>query len=140
MALWERTAPRTFSVVTGFFPEASPKATWATNPRPLLVCGTATDPETGMHFCRIAYGTSNLDRAAADDLVIGNLSMLNTLGLKNPTRFVIHSGRQMVIMPWIKGTFQPWTGCPSPVLGILSDDMRRHVAFVLTGLKDLPRF
>ena len=46
MALWERTAPRSFSVVTGFFPETSPKATWATNPRPLLVCGTATDPET----------------------------------------------------------------------------------------------
>ena len=138
---WERIPPAIYSVVTGFFPETSPKDTWATNPRPLLVCGTATDPESGISFCRIAYGTTKkLDQARPDDLVIGNLGHLDQLNLKYPTRFVIHSGRQMIIMPWTEEFFRPWTGRRSPFLGRLPEEMRRHVGAVLAGLPDLPNF
>jgi len=141
---WERTAPRIYSVVTGFFPETSPRDTWATNPRPLLVCGTARDPDSGVVFCRIAYGTTQkLDKAHANDLVVGNVSMLDDLGLRYPTRFVIHSGRHMVIMPWTSEFFRPWTGYPRPVLSVLPDDMQQHVGSVLSELAragDIPRF
>ena len=140
MPQWEKTAPALYNVVTGFFPEASPKATWATNPRPLLVCGVAVDPDNGTIFCRIAYGTTNLDRAHPNDLEIGNLGILDSLNLKYPTRFVIHSGKQMVIMPWLPGHFQPWSGYSSPVLSKLPDDMQRHVGSVLASLPDLPPF
>lgn len=139
--LWEGTRPRLYSVVTGFFPETSPKDTWATNPRPLLVCGTAEDPETRTYFCRVAYGTSaHLDKGHPNDLVVGNLSMLNGLNLKKPTRFVTHSGRHMVIMPWTYEFFRPWNGLTSPVLSYLPDEMQRFVGHVLAELNDLPQF
>ncbi|OAN67702.1 hypothetical protein A8B82_05645 [Sulfitobacter sp. EhC04] len=94
-----------------------------------------------MHFCRIAYGTTkHLDKAHDDDFVVGNLSMLNRLGLKNPTRFVINSGAQMVIMPWISEFFQPWEGYDSPVLCVLPDDIQRFAGFVMSRLDDLPQF
>jgi hypothetical protein len=138
---WAKHPPAIYSVVTGFFPETSPKKTWATNPRPLLVCGTATDETTGTHFCRIAYGTTQkLEKAHDDDLVVANLSMMNRLGLKKPTRFLIHTGDQMVIMPWIADFFQPWTGYRSPVLSVLPDEMQRFVGFVLAKQKNLPVF
>ena len=141
MAEWERVPPRVYSVVTGFFPETSPKESWETDPRPLLVCGTAQDPDTNQYFCRVAYGTSkHLDRSHTDDLVVGNLSMLNLLCLKKPTRFVIYSGLQMVIMPWTERFFRPWTGNTSPVLSRLPEDMQRHVGYVLGSLDNLPRF
>lgn len=130
-----------YNIVTGFFPEAKPKATWETNPRPLLVCGVARDDQTRMIFCRVAYGSSkNLDRARDTDLVIGNMSFLNTLGLKYPTRFAIHSGAQMAILPWISEFFHPWTGYRTPVLSRLDDDMQRVVGYTLSQLTDLPAF
>lgn len=141
MAEWERNPPRTYNIVTGFFPEVSPKESWATNPRPLLVCGTAQNPDTGMFLCRIAYGTSQQhDEAHQNDLVVANLSMLNLLSLKTPTRFVIHSGKQMVILPWTERFFRPWTGKESPVLSRLPEDMQRHVGFVLGSQDNLPQF
>lgn len=140
MATWQDHAPRIYSVVTGFFPETLPRDTWATNPRPLLVCGTARDPESGMVFCRIAYGTSKINKGHPDDLVVGNLSILNSLGLKMPTRFVIHSGAQMVIMPWTDEFFRPWSGCRTPVLSVLPEDMQKVVAHVLVRLPDLPAY
>ena len=141
MAAWERHAPQMFSIVTGFFPETSPKRTWATNPRPLLVCGIAKSTENGMIFCRVAYGTTKkLDKAASNDLVIANLSMLDELCLKNPTRFVINSGRHMAIMPWIEDRFQPWSGKPTPVLSRLPEEVRRFVSHTLGTLNDLPKF
>ena len=98
---WVDSPPRIYDVVTGFFPETSPKGTWATNPRPLLVCGTAQDPDSKTYFCRVAYGTSqSAKRFYEKDLVIGNMSLLDSLGLKHVTRFVLNSGLQMVIMPW----------------------------------------
>ena len=140
MTEWERVPPRIYNIVTGFFLEASPKDSWATNPRPLLVCGTGRNPETGMYLCRIAYGTSNLSRQHPDDLVVGNLSMLNALCLKKPTRFVINSGSEMNIMPWEPRFFRPWSNYSSPVLSRLPDDMQQHVGFVLGNLSDLPQF
>ena len=71
-----------------------------TNPRSLLVCGTAIDDEMGMVFCRVAYGTTKLNgNAEPNDLVIGNLAVLDLLRLKHPTRFVFSSDSQMVILP-----------------------------------------
>ena len=141
MAAWENSPPRLYNVVTGFFPETCPKDTWATNPRPLLVCGVASYPGNGLVFCRIAYGTStNLDRADPDDLVVGNLTILDSLGLKNPTRFVIHSGKQMVIMPWTAEFFRPWSGHNTPVLSRLPAEMQHHVGYILSHLDDLPKF
>jgi hypothetical protein len=138
---WEATAPRLYSIVTGFFPETSPKAAWKDNPRPLLVCGTAVDPDTNMIFCRIAYGTTKkFGKGHISDLEIGNVSILNYLGLKRPTTFVIHSGTQMVIMPWISEFFQPWSGYHSPTLSRLPEDMQKHVGHVLARLTDLPEF
>lgn len=46
----------------------------------------------------------------------------------------------MVIMPWIEGYFQPWSGKPSPVLAPLPEVMQRHVGAVLSQLNDLPEF
>ena len=129
-----------YSIVTGFFPETSPKETWATNPRPLLVCGTAKDETSGTIFCRIAYGTSNLSWQREEDLVIGNLSMLDRLGLKTPTKFVLYSGKQILIMPWTQEFFQPWSTYKSPVLSVLPDDMQRWVGHTLVKLRDLPEF
>jgi hypothetical protein len=140
MVSWEATPPQIYSIVTGFFPETSPKDTWATNPRPLLVCGVAQDAGTGMYFCRIAYGTSKTEKSKRSDLIVANLSMLDSLNLKCPTRFVIHSGRQMVIMPWTTGYFQPWTGKSSPILSCLPDDVQRYVGHTLSELNDLPLF
>lgn len=138
---WQGTPPCLFHIVTGFFPETSPKKTWETNPRPLLVCGVAQDPESKIFFCRIAYGTStNIGKAHKDDLVIGNMSLLDSLYLKKSTRFVIHSGSQMVIMPWTHEFFRPWTGKPTPILSRLPDDMQRFVQGTLMGLNDLPKF
>lgn len=133
--------PRIYSIVTGFFPETEPKETWASNPRPLLVCGTAKDPHSGIFFCRIAYGTSqNLSQAHTDDLVIGNLSILDALGLQKPTRFVINAGKWMVIMPWTSAYFRPWTGFRTPILSVLPEEMQRFVGQVLVSRPDLPRF
>ena len=140
MPNWERTAPAIYSIVTGFFPEAQPKDTWATNPRPLLVCGTAKDPANGTIFCRVAYCTTNLDRAHPDDLIIGNLAILDQLNLKYPTRFVIYSGRQMVIMPWTDEFFRPWKNQRTPVLSRLPEDMQRYIGAGLAALPDLPSF
>lgn len=129
--IWEATPPALYSIVTGFFPETAPKDTWATNPRPLLVCGRATDPETGMHFCRIAYGTSQSGKAWLEpSLAIGNFSMLNALQLKIPTTFVL-KGSSMIILPWTQEFFRPWRGKPSPYLSILPADMQRYVGATL---------
>jgi hypothetical protein len=141
MAAWEKDSPRLFDIVTGFFPDTSPKGTWATNPRPLLVCGRAQHPSTGMYVCRIAYGTSqHIEKAHQNDLVIGNLSLLDQLGLKHTTRFVINSGKHMVVMPWIDEFFKPWRGNSSPVLSRLPDDMQRYVGHVLSEIDDLPQY
>lgn len=141
MPKWESNCPRIYNIATGFFPEASPKETWATNPRPLLVCGVAKDPVTGMYFCRVAYGTTrNLNRAHDNDLVIGNLSLLNQLSLKKPTRFVISSGAQMAILPWKEGYFQPWSDRDTPTRSRLTEDMQHFVGHVLANLDDLPKF
>lgn len=138
---WEKHRPAMYSVVTGFFPETAPKETWATNPRPLLVCGVAQDPDTKTYFCRVAYGTTQkIDLAHDNDIVIGNMSMLDKLGLKRPTRFVLHSGKQMVILPWIDEFFRPWTGYNSPVLSVLPDEVQRFAGRVLSDLNDLPSF
>ena len=137
---WQGKSPCLFQIVTGFFPETSPKETWVTNPRPLMVCGVAQHPSNGMYFCRVAYGTSNTKHARDEDLVIANMSLLDQLGLKKPTRFVLHSGKQMVVLPWIEEFFRPWTGYTSPVLSILPAEMQRHVGFSLAQLSDLPMF
>lgn len=138
---WASVPPLNYSIATGFFPEAQPKRTWETNPRPLLICGRAKDAESGMIFCRVAYGTTQkLNRSHDDDLIIANLSMLDQLGLKHPTRFVTHSGRQMAILPWTPEFFSPWSGKNSPVLSVLDEDMQRFVGWVLSGLDDLPQF
>jgi hypothetical protein len=141
MATWETSPPQIYDIVTGFFPETSPKETWATNPRPLLVCGVAQDPDNNDYFCRIAYGTSkNVNETGNGDLVVGNLSLLDQLNLKTPTKFVLHSGLQMVIMPWTPEFFQPWTGYPTPVISSLPHEMQRHVGHELSELGDLPQF
>jgi len=141
VAIWETSPPQIYDIVTGFFPETSPKETWATNPRPLLVCGVAQDPDTKVYFCRIAYGTSrNVNETGNGDLVVGNLSLLNQLKLKTPTKFVLHSGQQMVILPWLPEFFQPWTGRPTPILSTLPPDMQKVVGFDLSALNDLPDF
>jgi len=141
VADWTRFPPQIYSIVTGFFPETNPKETWAVNPRPLLVCGRAQDPESGAIYCRIAYGTTqHLEKSKDTDLVIGNLGMLNQLNLKYPTRFVIHSGNHMSIMPWCERHFQPWSGFQSPVLSVLPDEMQRYVGYVLAELNDLPSY
>lgn len=138
---WERHSPRLYSIVTGFFPEASPKETWATDPRPLLVCGVAQDNDSKTFFCRVAYGTTqHIDKAHENDLVIGNMSMLNTLGLKRTTRFVIHSGKQMAILPWTSEFFSPWSGYTSPFLSCLPEDVQKVVGYDLSQLPDLPSF
>jgi len=94
-----------------------------------------------MFFCRVAYGTTKqIEKAHEDDLVIGNMSMLDQLGLKRTTRFVIHSGRQMVILPWIAEFFRPWSGYSSPVLSSLPEEMQHYVGGVLGSLDDLPQF
>ena len=141
MAIWEKTPPRLYNILTGFFPETSPKETWATNPRPLLCCGVAQDMSDGTYAVRVAYGTTqNLGRAHANDLVIGNLGILNQLGLKHPTRFVINSGLEMVCMPWTEEFFQPWSDSSTPIRGRLPEDMQRYVGGILARLPDLPQF
>ena len=141
MDSWQGIQPCLYNVVTGFFPEASPKDSWETNPRPLLICGVAADEKTGLFFCRVAYGTSQrISQAKDTDLVVGNITELNNLGLKKATRFVINSGRHMVILPWTEEFFRPWTGYKTPILSCLPEPMQRFVGYTLSGLDDLPQF
>lgn len=143
MPVWESSAPSLYSIVTGFFPETSPRQTWAENPRPLLCCGVARDDENSTYFVRVAFGTTqNINRAHSTDLVIGNISSLNMLGLMKPTRFVINSGSRMAILPWTEEFFRPWSRprMVSPILSRLPEDMRRYVGNVLGRLTDLPQF
>jgi hypothetical protein len=106
-----------------------------------LVCGVAQDPETKTYFCRIAYGTSqNLSEIGSGDLVVGNLSLLNQLNLKKPTKFILHSGQQMAIMPWLPEFFQPWSDCTTPKRSSLPPEMQRWVGYELSFLTDLPQF
>lgn len=138
---WQKNPPQLYNIVTGFFPETAPKETWEVNPRPLLVCGVATDQQDGTHYIRVAYGTTkHLDRAKKGDLIIGNMSMLNQMCLKTPTRFVIYSGRAMVILPWTDEFFKPWTNFRTPILSKLPHEMARFVAGTLGPLTDLPKF
>lgn len=66
--------------------------------------------------------------------------MMDALGLKHPTRFVIFSGRHMVIMPWTAEFFQPWTGRRSPILSRLPAEMQKFAGVILSELEDLPQF
>lgn len=137
-----QNAPPLFSIVTGFFPEHSPKDP-AKGPehRPLLVCGVRQDPTTSIIFLRIAYGTKqHPTRLRAGDVCVANITEMNGLGLIHPTKFVTHSGANMLIMPYIDEFFRPWRGRTSPVLGMLPpaqcEDLRWHLA----RATDLPRF
>jgi hypothetical protein len=138
---WDANPPQLYDIITGFFPEANPKQTWADNPRPLLCCGVARDPETRVWFVRVAFGTTqNLSKAHPSDLVIGNLTMLNGLCLVKPTRFVINSGDRMVILPWTEEFFRPWAARRTPILSKLPLDMQRYVGNTLARLENLPPF
>ncbi len=84
-----------------------------------------------MHFCRIAYGTSQAVKPWLEPtLAIGNFSMLNALHLKTPTTFVL-KGSNMIILPWTQEFFRPWRGQKSPYLSILPADMQRYVGAIL---------
>jgi len=138
---WEREPPRLYDIVTGFFPETTPKGTWATDPRPLLVCGRAYSDVLGINVCRVAYGTTQqIEKAHDNDIVVGNLSLLDQLGLKHTTRFVINSGKHMVVMPWTAEFFRPWRGKKTPILSHLPDDMQKYVGYTLGTLNDLPPY
>ncbi|WP_370285094.1 hypothetical protein [Pseudooceanicola nanhaiensis] len=66
--------------------------------------------------------------------------MLNELGLKRTTRFVINSGDQMVILPWTPEFFRPWKGYKTPVLSVLPDEIQRYVGSILSDLNNLPAY
>lgn len=66
--------------------------------------------------------------------------MLNQLGLKHTTRFVVNSGKQMVIMPWTEEFFRPWNGYATPMLSILPEGMQRYLGHLLSEMDDLPQF
>lgn len=137
---WEASAPLIFEVVTGFFPEAKPKPTWATNPRPLLVCGVATDDSTGEHFVRIAYGSKRMEPCGRYDIPLGNLAKLDALNLPHPTRFVL-SAKDLVILPWTKQHFRPWTRFTTPRIGRFDEELRREVQWAMAEQwDDVPQF
>lgn len=93
-----------------------------------------------MLLCRIAYGTTNTTNVHKNDLMIGNMSLLDQLGLKRPTKFVLSSGKQMVVLPWTEEFFSPWRGKKTPILGRLPEAIQHHVGFTLSNLPDLPGY
>lgn len=136
---WTAVPPRNFDIVTGFFPEARPKANWETNPRPLLVAGVFRAKKSGKVWVRVSYGTSKVEKIRWPNLIIGNMSHLDALNLACPTAFVITPGHQWAILPWGEEHFAPWSAFQTPVISRLPAEMRAHVEKVMKGLPDLPK-
>lgn len=132
--MWETNPPSAFDIVTGYFPEANPRPEGAVN-RPLLILRTATDKQTGDIACKVAYGTKNLKTLTrgAEDFIVSNISLMNQLGLKYPTRFVLHPESNRMWMPWKRPHFEPWSGYDSPVIGSMDEDSAKEIVWRLAS-------
>lgn len=135
---WTSKPPRIYDIVTGFFPEAQPKDSWADNPRPLLVTGVFRNKSTLELWVRVAYGTGEVGNVRGVCLNIGNLSHLDNLRLAKPTAFVLTPGSQHAILPWTKEFFCPWRHFSTPVISSLPPEMREYVKGKLAYRDDLP--
>lgn len=135
---WTSVPPRNFDIVTGFFPEARPKANWETNPRPMLVAGVFRAKNSRGIWVRVSYGTSRVEKVRWPNLIIGNISHLDSLNLARPTAFVISPGSQWAILPWGEKHFAPWSAFQTPIISRLPKDMQEHVKQVMERLHDLP--
>jgi hypothetical protein len=117
---WTLIPPKPLYIVTGYYPEANPKE--ETPPcRPLLVLAVQENTGSGAKFvCTITYGTKNIrtQYATPNDVIIQNVSEMNKLGLKTPTRFII-SDEFIVEMEWREPFFEPWSGKSTPILSDL---------------------
>ena len=137
---WTRSHPRIYDIVTGFFPEARPKASWAENPRPMLVTGVFRGRTSGEIRLRVAYGTSQVEKIRWPNLNVGNLSNLNDMNLARPTAFVIHPASQMELLRWSDQHFACWSGFSTPIIGRLPPEMQDHVAKVmLSNAAEVPQ-
>jgi len=131
-AAWEKFPPSAFDVVTGYFPEKKPRK-GGPMCRPLLVLTVRENKDRGLFACRVAYGTSNVKASSRrySDLVIQNLSCMNQMGLKNPTRFVLHPKSNLIWLPWTEKYFCTWSGMSGPRIGSTPINVQKDAAWIL---------
>lgn len=114
---WSLIPPKELYIVTGFYPEKNPKEGGPAH-RPLLVLDTHLNIGSGAKFvCLVTYGTKNINSSygGRNDIIINNLSYMNKIGLKYPTRFMM-SEVFHTYMPWISPYFEPWINYETPML------------------------
>lgn len=129
-AEWFRRPPAAFDIVTARFPEADPQPDGSFKLRPALVLSVLRDDTDGMIAARIAYGTTNLKlmRRENVDLIIQNAADLRVIGLPRATRFDLD---ETLIAPWCPPHFDCWAGYETPVIGSLTREYARDLAWLM---------
>lgn len=129
-AEWYRRPPSAFDIVTCYFPEADPPPDGSTKLRPALVLSVLRESTSGKIALRIAYGTSVLKLLQREhlDLIIQNATDLRLVGLPRATRFDLDN---TVVMPWCPPYFEAWPGYGTPVIGTLTEDYAKELAWLM---------
>lgn len=129
-AEWFLRPPAAFDIVSARFPEKNPQPDGSFKLRPALVLTVLRDDSDGMVAARVAYGTSNLKlmQREGQDLIIQNAADLRVIGLPRATRFDLD---EVLVMPWCPPHFDCWTGYESPVIGSLTGEYAREVAWLM---------
>lgn len=129
-AEWYRRAPAPLSIVTCYFPETDPEPDGSLKLRPALVLSILRDKGTGAIALRIAYGTSvlKLTRRLGVDLIIQNAVDMRIMGLPKATRFDLD---EQVDLPYSTEFFACWEGYKTPVIGQLTEDYAKELAWLM---------
>lgn len=129
-AEWFLRPPAAFDIVSARFPEVNPQPDGSFKLRPALVLSVLRDDADGMIAARVAYGTTNLKLMQREglDLVIQNAADLRIIGLAMATRFDLD---EILIMPWCPPHFDCWTGYETPVIGRLTLEYAKDLAWMM---------
>lgn len=98
--------------------------------RPALVLSVLRNKETGAIALKVAYGTSALKLMQREhlDLIIQNAADMRTVGLPRATRFDLDN---TVSLPWCPPYFDCWDGYRTPVIGSLTEDYAKDLAWLM---------
>jgi len=129
---WQAWPPAAYDIVATYFPERDPEPDGSPKLRPALVLNVFVDEESSLHFCEVAYGTTNLKfpQRGHLDLMIQNAADMRDIGLHRATRFDLDK-ENVLILPWTNEFFDCWDGMDTPYMGSLTEDYLKALAWVL---------